>query len=342
MKTRYRLITRGDRRGKYYCVDTLTGKRASLGACNRDEAKQIIQAKNQALRHPSLNLQIARAYLSASDEGAMNRNWQQVMDEMVKLRQGPSKYRWETAIKDKAFDSLRNLKLLETKSDHILHALEQGTVSTNVYLRRLHNFALGMNWLAWPILSKKCWPPVKHKPKRAITKQEHEAIVARELNHERRMFYCLAWHLGAAQSDLAFLEAENFDAKTRVLSYSRKKSGSIARMRFGEEIMEILQQLPKAGPLFGYLRNVRAADRATEFKQRCRGLKITGVTLHSYRYSWAERAKAAGYPERFAQEALGHGSKAVHRAYSKNAQVELPSLAEYERNADSQGKAGPA
>jgi hypothetical protein len=55
------------------------------------------------------------------------------------------------------------------------------------------------------------------------------------------------------------------------------------------------------------------------------------VTLHSYRYAWAERAKIVGYPERFAQLALGHNSKAVHRAYAKNAQVTLPPLEEYER-----------
>jgi hypothetical protein len=53
--------------------------------------------------------------------------------------------------------------------------------------------------------------------------------------------------------------------------------------------------------------------------------------LHSYRYAWAERAKTAGYPERFAQLALGHNSKAVHRAYAKKAQVTLPPLEEYEQ-----------
>jgi len=44
-----------------------------------------------------------------------------------------------------------------------------------------------------------------------------------------------------------------------------------------------------------------------------------------------ERAKTCGYPERFAQEALGHNSIAVHRAYAKKAKVKLPSLEEYER-----------
>lgn len=50
-----------------------------------------------------------------------------------------------------------------------------------------------------------------------------------------------------------------------------------------------------------------------------------------YRYSWAERAKTAGYPERFAQVNLGHNSKAWARANSKKAQVILPPLEEYER-----------
>ena len=96
---------------------------------------------------------------------------------------------------------------------------------------------------------------------------------------------------------------------------------------------EILRSLPQTGPLFPYLRRVREADRATEFKQRCQGLGITGVTPDSYRYAWSERAMACGYPERFAQAALGHNSKAVHRAYAKKAQVQLPSLGEFERKA---------
>ena len=85
------------------------------------------------------------------------------------------------------------------------------------------------------------------------------------------------------------------------------------------------------GPLFPYLRTVRSGDRATEFKQRCNGLGIKGVSLHSYRYAWAERAKTAGYPERYAQVNLGHNSRAMARAYSRKAPVEMPSLSEYER-----------
>jgi hypothetical protein len=47
-----------------------------------------------------------------------------------------------------------------------------------------------------------------------------------------------------------------------------------------------------------------------------------------------------GFPERFAQQALGHNSKAVHRAYAKHAEVTVPSLADWEREwrKNSQGK----
>ncbi len=76
---------------------------------------------------------------------------------------------------------------------------------------------------------------------------------------------------------------------------------------------------------------MREAHRSTEFARACRRLKINGITLHSYRYAWAERARTCGYPERFVQEALGHNSKAVHRAYARKAQVVIPALEDYER-----------
>ena len=93
----------------------------------------------------------------------------------------------------------------------------------------------------------------------------------------------------------------------------------------------MLARRPQSGGMFPYLRTVRPGDRATEFKQRCEGLGIKGVSLHSYRYAWAERALKCGYPERFAQQALGHNSKAVHHAYSKHAEVTVPSLDDWEK-----------
>ena len=134
------------------------------------------------------------------------------------------------------------------------------------------------------------------------------------------------------EADIANLKAEDIDWPNQTIAYARRKTGSLAMIHFGENIEAVLRRLPETGPLFPYLQSVRAGDRSTEFKQRCDGLGIKGVSLHSYRYAWAERAKQCGYPERFAQLALGHNSKAVHRAYARKAQVKIPALEDFERH----------
>jgi integrase len=88
--------------------------------------------------------------------------------------------------------------------------------------------------------------------------------------------------------------------------------------------------LPSSGDLFPNIKRTSAKDRSAEFRRRCRVSEIAGVSLHSYRHAWAQRAKACGYPQRFAQEALGHNSCAVHEAYAKAAFVVCPALDEYE------------
>ena len=328
MKQRFILYRRN---GTYYCEDSQTRKQQSLKTKDEGETKALLHSKNEAFRQPLLNQQIALAYLSATDSEAAKRTWQFVMDEMTATKHGDTHARYVTAMRDGAFDLIRNLPLLETRAEHFLKVLRSGTVCSNVYLRRMHNFALDMNWQPKSILPKKQWPKPVYKAKRAITLKEHEAIVGREANPERRGFYQLAWHMGAAQTDLAMLKAEDVDWEQRIISFFRRKTRSVARLHFGANMEAILRNLPDTGLMFPYLATVRASDRATEFKQRCRGLNIQGVTLHSYRYAWAERAKQAGYPERFAQEALEHNSQAVHRTYAKRAQVLLPSLEDYEK-----------
>jgi integrase len=188
-----------------------------------------------------------------------------------------------------------------------------------------------MGWLPWPIVHKRQCPAIVFKEKRAITFAEHQKIISQEQNPEFLAYYELLWHLGGSQSDIAHLCAEDVDWQDRTIAYSRMKSGSNVMIHFGEAVEEILNTLPKQGPLFPKIRASREADRGTYFKRRCALRGVFGVTLHSYRYAWAERAKTVGMPERFAQQALGHSSKAFARAYSKKARVIVPSLEEYER-----------
>ena len=184
MKNRYRAFRRGW--GVYYCEDTQTGKQESLATTNKQEASRLVHAKNEGEQHPAFSLQLARVYWKAGDPSAGTRTWQFVMDEIIKTKQDNTRHRWGTAIKDKAFDPIRDRVLLETNAEQFLRVLEDGTVSTNLYLRRIHNFALDMGWLPWPVVPKKQWPPVRFGEKRAITLEEHQAIVAREGNPERK------------------------------------------------------------------------------------------------------------------------------------------------------------
>jgi hypothetical protein len=221
MKTRYRLTRRGIRGDRFYCVDTTTGKRTSLRTANEDEARQIIEAKNQSERQPVRNLQIAKAYLAGTDNGIGTRVWQNAIEALTHTKQGANQARWRTAVRDKAFAPLMPRIIIATPAELLLKVLQTGTVSTNVFLRRLHNSCVDMNWLPWPLIPKRQWPAVRFKDKRAITFEEHQQIIAAEVNPERIALYQLCWHLGGNQGDIANLKGENVDWQNGTVSFVR-------------------------------------------------------------------------------------------------------------------------
>src|ERR1039457_2934456 len=256
MKQRFIMFRRA---GVFYYEDTATGKQISLRTKDEAEALTLLHSKNESFRQPVLNLHIARTSLAASDPEIARRTWQAPMDEMTRTKTGPTLIRCQRAMKDKAFDLIRDLPILETHSAQLLKVLEAGSVATNVFLRRLHNFALDMSWLPWPVLAKKQWPKVRFKEKRAVTLKEHQAIIEKELNPERRAFYEFCWHLGGAQSDVASLTAEDIDWQGKVVSFRRHKTGTMSIIRFGKELESLLRSLPQAGALFPKLKPMREA-----------------------------------------------------------------------------------
>jgi hypothetical protein len=229
MKNRYRLYRR-TKGGVFYVHDSTTGKQESLGTRDRAEATTLFHSRNESFRQPHLNLLIAKAYLAGSDSGVSTRTWQNALDANIETKSGSTKDRWQRAAKDKAFDLIRHRVILETQAEHLLACLKAGTVSTNVHLRKLHNFCLSMNWLPWPIVPKRLWPEVRFQPRRAITFDEHQLIIEREKNPERRSFYELCWHLGGSQSDIANLSAEDIDWPNQTIAYARQKTGSLAML----------------------------------------------------------------------------------------------------------------
>lgn len=299
-------------RPSFECVSALKGQgcdaatslRKSLKRADPDEAGKLLHALNESHRNPHLNQMMGQAYLAGGDPLALTRTWQDVMAAIItsKPEGSDTRYRWTSVSKDKAYQLILNVPMLKTTAEQLLAVVKKGTVSTNVYLRRVQNFALDVGWLPWPILRKKQFPKVRFKVKRGITEAEPQLIIGREQNPEHQDFYELCWLLGGSQGDIAMLTDEDIDWDDRLVCYNRKKM--LQRMqenpnlkppmiKFGKQIEEVLKRRPAKGPLFPYLSTVLSSDRATEFKQRCLGLGIKGVTLHSYRYGWAERARKA-------------------------------------------------
>ncbi len=258
MKERYRLFLR--RKSVYYAFDNTTKTFESLKTKDKAEAERLLMALNEAGKQPAMNLGLARVYLKHSDPMVSQRTWQHVLDEIIKLKSGPTQYRWQSAAKDKAFDLIRNRLLIETQAEHFLEVLKKGTVSTNAYLRKTHNFALDMNWLPATVIPRRQWPAIHFKEKRAITLAEHQRIIAAEVNPERKIFYQLCWHLGASQGDIAALKGEDVDWANNTVSFFRKKTGVPVLVHLGSDALNLLKDLPSEGPLFPYL-STRARRR---------------------------------------------------------------------------------
>ena len=211
----------------------------------------------------------------ATDPLADKRTWQMAMEALAGTKRGTWGERWQRAIKQRSFDVIRDLPIMDSQAEHLLKVLRAGTVSTNVYLRRIHNFVLDMGWLACPLLPKRQWPAVHYKEKRGITQAEHQTILQREKSAERRAFYELCWHLGGSQTDMANLKAEDIDWGDQVISFFRKKTKSVQIIHFGKEVEMILRSLPGRGLLFPTFSALDAKHRASWFQMICRraGLK---------------------------------------------------------------------
>jgi len=331
MKKRYWMFKRGR---VYYIEDSATGKQQSLRTTDEREAKRLRDAKNDAVAQPQLNLALAKTYYAAHDAKLVERTWAEVIAQVESQGGQTTQERTRQAFRGAQFNQIREKKLIETTSDDFMSVLARGPQSTLKFLKQIHLTALGRGWLPMPILAPEFWPKKRRSQRRAITLAEHQQLTQTERNPEWSLYLDILWETGAAQSDAASLSSVNINWEERVLRYRRRKLGAgsePALLQIGPRLEGVLHKLPPAGPFFPNVSLLTPAQRSTRFGERCKRRGITGVSLHSYRYSWAERAYARGYPERWAQAALGHSSSAVHRAYSKGAKVVCPSLEEFEQ-----------
>jgi hypothetical protein len=87
-----------------------------------------LHARNEAARQPALNLQLARAYLTASDPLIATRTWRQAIDALIDTKRGATRERWHWASRDPALAPLYPRRLLETQPEHLLASASGGAV----------------------------------------------------------------------------------------------------------------------------------------------------------------------------------------------------------------------
>src|SRR5438094_2708717 len=248
VQLKYRLYRR--RNGVFYWQENDSAKQGTLRTNDRREAERLLNAMNESHREPTLNLNLARAYLAAHDPQMAQRTWQAVMDEMATHGIPTTQARCARGFRSKAYDTIRSKPLVQTTGEDLLAVIHAHGNCVAHYLRRLHNLALDLDWLPWPILAKRAWPKIRSQSKRAITAEEHGAVIASEKNPERRAYYELLYESGAAQTDAANLTVENIDWTNGVLIYHRKKLcpfSEPARLTIGKKLRGLLTSLPSFG-----------------------------------------------------------------------------------------------
>src|SRR6478736_10197006 len=114
MKQRFYLYRRGD---TYYLQDSRTGKQQSLETKNRHEAQRLLEIKRQTSADQAFNQIILKTCLTTQDPLLSKRTWQAVMDQIKTHGKESSKCRYARAIKAKAFDGLRKIRLVETTAE---------------------------------------------------------------------------------------------------------------------------------------------------------------------------------------------------------------------------------
>jgi hypothetical protein len=91
------------------CLRQSHGNSVSLKTREKAEAVQKVNAMNETERQPSISLGLAKVYLTATDPKLATRTWQDVMENIITKKTDETLKRWQTAIKDKNFDCIRNL-----------------------------------------------------------------------------------------------------------------------------------------------------------------------------------------------------------------------------------------
>jgi len=253
--------------------------------------------------------------------------WESLINIYASTGKPVTQQRKANEFKHSRWDRLRKLEVDQTTGADFLDLMHQGGQMTQIYLSAIQQLALDIGARTHVVLPRKMWPKIHKVTKRAITENEHRMLCSNMQSRSWKTFLQILWETGAAQSDAASFRIEKLAGD--ILEYNRMKTGRRAAQRISKQLQRMLASVAAQrtqGYFLPMLERTCAKDRASMFRRACIRCNITGVTLHSYRYAWAERAFSEGMPERLAMIALGHNSAAIHRTYAKGANVVAPCL----------------
>jgi len=96
MQNRFTTFWRGT---MFYCEDRITGQQKSLQTKNEAEASKIVQAKNDAVNQPLMNLVMAKTYLAAKDPKLITRTLADGMERFCNRDKEPTRIRHERVVR---------------------------------------------------------------------------------------------------------------------------------------------------------------------------------------------------------------------------------------------------
>ena len=275
MLNKYRLFQRAN--GVFHCQDNESGQESSLRTKDRRAAEKLLHVQNEAQRLPTLNLTMARAYLSAHDGNMSTRTWAAVMREMGTHGIESSQERCTRTFGSKAFDPIRHKPLVQTTAEDLLSIVHNNGHSIAHYLRRLHNLAceFGLVGLADPCQACLAKDPRQAPPRRDCrrTREDHR-------EREESGKACLLripLRDGRGSVRRSGTHGGDFDWQDRLLVYHRKKLGpdsEPARLSVGAKLRELLESLPKSGDLL---------SSPQEGEAKCAFHRVPPAVLHRRR-----------------------------------------------------------
>ena len=237
---------------------------------------------------------------------------------------------------------IREKRLIETEPRDLLNPLRGKGMGIMQLIRRMHEHAVGYQMIPYPIVGSKMWPVYDNKPmSMAITEEQHTKVIDRITTMRRNRwsdetadqwrsewiaYLWILWFTGASNKDAAELKAENINWRDMVIEFSRSKwvnkdKLEPCRIVIGPRFAEVLRALPKDGLLLPILGNKNTSKRYDFFHKQTVALEIEGISIHGYRYAFAERSKENGMSIEDRMATLGHNTYEVHRNYGRTAKV---------------------